>query len=460
MPANTPGTPIDDDDILDLTEVVDEGGASAPGGPPGPDEAIGADFGADLDALLDSLTAENAPASAPPVPAPPAPQKPIAAPIANPTPPDHAVDPDETLPASATSDIDSLLAELGVADTPRPPAPERAPAPAPAPGKTAAIVDDLPEDLAELMHGAPPVGPVSAPIPIPAPSPAASAPVPAPAPAPTGDTSIPQVDDVGAEDTIDLNELDALLDNMLATAPVPGPAAAPAPAPAPAPVVAAAPAPAPAPVSAPGPVPEAAVSMPQPAVPAAPPPSAPPVPPAPDPVLDARLGALEAAFAILQAGTGQSPEVQEDAGEKMEAVEARLGALEAAFAAMRAKEEARIAREAEAAEAAEARLGALETAFAVLKAKEEARIAREAEAAPDTPDTADVTDEIVRTVDDMLVSGSPLMERIVAAVTEALAGRAEDGPGKLFLAELEKMTAAAAARIIREEIGALAELSE
>jgi hypothetical protein len=108
-------------------------------------------------------------------------------------------------------------------------------------------------------------------------------------------------------------------------------------------------------------------------------------------------------------------------------------------------------------EAVEARLSALEAAFAALKAKEDARIAREAEAAPDT---ADVTEEIVRTVDDMLVSGSPLMERIVAAVTEALAGRTEDGPGKLFLAELEKMTAAAAARIIREEIGALAELSE
>lgn len=522
--TNMPGTP-DDDDILDLTEIVDSGNANpAPASSaantvddlPGlDDDSIGADFGADLDALLDSLTADAAAGSAPaPKAQPPAPSPaaPIAAPIENPTPVEHTVDPDETLPGAETSDIDSLLAELGVTDSVSVNAAPKAapePAPAPAPEQPAAdvggnILDDLPDDLMAMIGEipqtqaapaqavaeeipavsfeepvdvlpaeAPAAMPVEAPVaamdepldtavaeapaapsisiasapaqqiptpepapvaaPAPAPQPAmgeplteiataaapevesvapAEAPAPATAPAAAADPmDSAGEEDLSGHDTIDLNELDALLDDMLATAPASRPVDPPVPAAPPAAPQAVAEPAAPAPVAAPpAEQPQAAQNI----------------------SIEPRLSALEAAFAIMRAETGQSaPETDEaDAtGERLDTLDARLSALEAAFAAMRAKEEA---KEAEAAEAMP-----------------------EEEPAPD----------IAATVDDLFLPGSPLMERVVGAVCAALTGTGADAsgmenPGALFRADLEKMTAAAAARVIREEIGALAELSE
>ena len=200
MSENASNIPLDDEDILDLTVVAEPGKpvADRPDAFPDPD-APGEpmDFGADLDALLDSLGAGgSAPAAQ-------------AAPIADQTPVDHAVDPDEKMALPEMADIDSLLAELGV-DVPNEAQPE--------------------PDITEIVQVAPNA------------SVAPKAPVAAKAPsAPLSefDTLLAQAQKAEAEkagdaagdaggpleegDTdLDLNELDALLDDILASAPETG----------------------------------------------------------------------------------------------------------------------------------------------------------------------------------------------------------------------------------------------
>ncbi|MDR2050835.1 MAG: hypothetical protein LBQ63_03585 [Deltaproteobacteria bacterium] len=146
-----------DEDILELTEVVKPGdpesgelpgvavapeAGSAPlrNAPPaeGQSRDLEPDFGAELDAMLrKGKTAPSAPVSAgfdvpsPPEPAPRpapagAPEPPpllqagegapevVAVPIANPTATDHEVNPNEEINLSPLSDLDNLLNELGV----------------------------------------------------------------------------------------------------------------------------------------------------------------------------------------------------------------------------------------------------------------------------------------------------------------------------------------------------------
>lgn len=268
MPENASNIPLDDEDILDLTVVAEPGkepgAAPQADGPPEPDDT-GVNFGTDLDALLDSLGAVSS-ASAPAQPvAPPAPQ---AAPIADQTPVDHKVNPDEELAMPEMSDIDSLLAELGadIPAVPPPPAPAAvpeednpmpaavaaAPAPAADPAPKPAASAPMPEfdgilaqaraaeaqKAAEKAQAAPAPAPPAAPV---AEKPAAAPKVPAAeppvAPVVSQAAAAPEGDDhdfmdeagEGADDDLDLNELDALLDGILATAPETGsPAAAPA----------------------------------------------------------------------------------------------------------------------------------------------------------------------------------------------------------------------------------------
>ena len=152
-------TGSEDDDIFDLTDVVNQGAASGP--TPGPDAppavggGSGADFGADLDALLDSLTGDTL-APTEPAPGQPVAPPPSAAPIKDPTPADHPVDPHETIPEAESSDIDSLLAELGIAESDSPAPKPAAAAVSPQESRDSAakprpVLDDLPEDLAAVM---------------------------------------------------------------------------------------------------------------------------------------------------------------------------------------------------------------------------------------------------------------------------------------------------------------------
>lgn len=217
MPENA-NIPLDDEDILDLTVVAEPGSQqTAPlDGPPkagSPD----ADFGADLDALLDSLGADAAthspqPSPAPATPAvPESPASPVAAPIADQTPVDHTVDPDEEMALPEMSDIDSLLAELGAEPPASPvaaeadeiPAVAAAPAQQPASSVPMAEFDGiLAQARAAEAQKAEEEEALAA---------ATAAPEPVAAP-----QSAPHADD--GED-LDLNELDALLDDILATAP-------------------------------------------------------------------------------------------------------------------------------------------------------------------------------------------------------------------------------------------------
>lgn len=219
-----------DDDIIELTEIVKEGRAlvqgapetgvsqapaavslpddepplpadfhaesvaPAPEAPPAPSAQV-PDFGADLDALLQNY--DNPAASAEPAPVA-APGGAVATPIANQAAGDRTVDPNEELDLPPLSDLDALLEELGIQDNG---SPENAtPQGAPSPG------DDL--DAVRSPGLASPAGRV--------------------APAPSAPESVALADDDG----IDLNELDALLDNVLASAPKQhsAPAAAPKPA--------------------------------------------------------------------------------------------------------------------------------------------------------------------------------------------------------------------------------------
>lgn len=205
MPHKTESSiPLDDDDILDLTEVATPGKSFA--GPPEPGDGP-ADFGADLDALLDSLAPDgtvSAPAAPPSATA--SPESPIAAPIKDQTPVAHTVDPNEEMAMPETSDIDSLLAELG-ADVPADPLDPPAAAPIPgfdgllAKAKEAEAQKAAEEKAAEESARAVAAAPKSA------------------APPGSGITAGGSGRDEDDAESFDLNELDALLDDILATAP-------------------------------------------------------------------------------------------------------------------------------------------------------------------------------------------------------------------------------------------------
>jgi len=200
MSENASNIPLDYEDILDLTVVAEPGKPVTPKTDAFPDMGESGepvDFGADLDALLDSLGAGgSAPAAQ-------------AAPIADQTPVDHAVDPDEKMALPEMSDIDSLLAELGV-DVPTEVQPE--------------------PDIADIVQAVPnpsvvPESPVAAKM--------SSAPLPefdallAQAQKAEAEKAEQVVDDMGVPteeggDDLDMNDLDALLDDLLSTAPESG----------------------------------------------------------------------------------------------------------------------------------------------------------------------------------------------------------------------------------------------
>ncbi len=471
MPNTAPPA---DDDILELTDVV------APGNPlpkeapkaqasPVGDPSLGADFGADLDALLDSLGAESQVAA----PAPQSGQTPIPAPIADPTLADHTVDPNEELKLPELSDIDLLLQELGVSEAA---APAAAPA-APAPAKAQPVLDDLPDDLAAMIsEAAPKAPPAEAKAVAAAPQPAAAQPVPddlpddlaamiseaapkaapaitiaaAPPPKPASPSALdglpddlaamineaapkaapepaPEPEAASGNDGIDLNELDALLDDMLATAPSPGPAPAEngaAAAPRPEPQAAPAPAMEPEPISA---APESAAS----GVMAA--------------ALAARLDALEKELedlrtereAALQAVPQAEPQPAQDAPDLDALLEEKLIPIAASSSETAT------------------RLDALEKDLGDLRAAQESAVQAAPQTEEDAPDLEALLEEKLAA---LTAPGSPLMETLAASVTErvlaAFAATEEQEDAPLRQA-LDKSAAAAAAKVIREEIAAL-----
>lgn len=246
-----------DDDIIELTDIVQKGHVpaqtAAPAAVQGSTSAAEAqmpDFGADLDELLQNY---DKPASAAPAATAPAAEQSRAAPapataasaatavdqavaapapIANQESTDHKVDPNEELELPPLSDLDALLEELGVQDK----------APAVDANEAALAGDDLDtvpsSDLTETVAPAAPDSPPASQVPDDsevslaaevAEAQAAPAPVQAAAPAPA-EAAAPAVaaDESAGDEGIDLNELDALLDSVLASAPKSAPAPEPA----------------------------------------------------------------------------------------------------------------------------------------------------------------------------------------------------------------------------------------
>lgn len=207
MPENVNTISLDDEDILDLTEIAEAGSGTEAKKGVAPAASPEVDFTADLDALLDSLSAGQSPSETLGL----APET-RAAPIADATPVAHEVDPHETMALPNTADVDSLLEELTA--SPRKDAPTGAPAlnwgededtPAVPPRTEAEAAAGFDAILAQAR--------------------AAEANKRAEeeaAPVRTEKTQGGQKDD-----DINLQELDALLDDILAAAPV---SAAPAPA--------------------------------------------------------------------------------------------------------------------------------------------------------------------------------------------------------------------------------------
>ncbi len=520
MPKNVDNTPMDDD-ILDLTEVVEAGKTLPPDSP----DSIGADFGADLDALLDSLasdTAAAAPKPAAPV-KPVAPAKPVAAPIADQTPAGHVVDPNEELAMPGTADIDSLLAELGVEPTK---ASAAKPAPDPEPDFETepedAAQDVLPDDLAAMIADAPAAKPKAA-----APPPADLSDVDLPAAQADIDSLLAELDKTAAKEApapkAPLDDLPDDLAAMIAAAPAAQPVAEPAPQPAPlddlpddlAAMIAAAPS---ATVSETAPAAEVS-QKPKIAIRPAPAKEIKAFPVTPDPVaeapapvadipktdgidlneLDALLDGMLAAAppsggvkaealpaqeaaepegiaapaSSAQAASGQAvdPALLDGLTARMDALENELAAVQAVLAAAEAAPPAEVA-----AAPAEPQLdsvlpnlAALESEVAALRAVVEAAPA--AQAAPDAEEAEAAAAAAVEVkVEELLAPGSPLMERISAGIAAAVltrlgAGLAGEGdtetdPALLAAAEnfrrdLEKTAASAAAKVIREEIVAL-----
>lgn len=409
MPQNPESSiPLDDDDILDLTEVAEPGKGAD--GPPEPGNG-GADFGADLDALLDSLAPDGT-VSAPASPSSAAaPESPVAAPIKDQTPVAHQVDPNEEMAMPETSDIDSLLAELG-ADIPTdafdPPA-EEAPAP-----KAAAPVADFDNLLAQAQaaeaekaaeEAAAPVAvaaePEPAPEPVAAAQPVAAEPEPEPVMEEAPSASAPPAPEMEADDadSLDLNELDALLDDILATAPeMSVPAPAPAPAPAPTPV-------------------EAAVEAAGEAV-------------AEEPVAVPAEDPMEMPVEMpVEAPVAAAPSLPEDDGlpDVIPVPEAALMPNDAPDASL------------------EARIRRLEDAVEVLETEVNNQLSE------------NMVDALIDAkIAALLAPGSAAVATIVDAVlAEVVAPEAEGENAAIFREKLEKMAAAAAAKVIREEIAAL-----
>ena len=250
-----------DDEIIDLLEVVKPGKAVSK--TPNADE----DFSADLESMLDTMSrAEQEKAAEGGI-----------SPFPDPTPVSHKVDPHEGLDMPGMDDFDDILNALGA---PPPPSSENSPDGKNAPGLPSADVmpdlDALPiagsaappspatdeELLAELGIDNPFAAPAAQSTPMPETTPVdleglppdIAAPPEAPpasskaapskleefqetdAPEITNDDALPPLlkdtpdtlDASGGQrfDDVDLNELDALLDDMLASAPASGPSPA------------------------------------------------------------------------------------------------------------------------------------------------------------------------------------------------------------------------------------------
>lgn len=374
MPENA-NIPLDDEDILDLTVVAEPGSQqTAPlDGPPEP-SGPGADFGVDLDALLDSLGADAAehspqPSPAPATPAvPESPASPIAAPIADQTPVDHTVDPDEEMALPEMSDIDSLLAELGAEPPASPvaaeadeiPAVAAAPAQQPASSVPMAEFDGL-LALAQAAEAQKAEEEEAV---------AAPEAIPEPVAAPRG---APDADD--GED-LDLNELDALLDDILATAPeMSAPASEP-------------------PTAAPG---------------------------------------LEAAAEVHGPGQAAASPLPADAAAIPVPDQALMPAPSVDPAAL---------------SALESRLQKLEESVEILETEE----------LPESMIDGLIDVKLGAKLEELLAENSPVITRIVNEVRGQIAEGTLDF-SEQFTVNLEKMAAAAAAKVIREEIaGALQEM--
>ena len=397
MPQDANSIPLDDEDILDLTMVVEPGNhtdAIQQDGPPEPgDSDIG--FDADLDALLDSLSADGsvtvpAASKAPATAQQPTFEEPVAAPIASQTPVDHIVDPHEELALPETTDIDSLLAELGAEMPKSAPDPAVHSAPMPefdgilAQAQAAETQKAAEEAAATVKHPAPDLlddldamfAQTSAPAPeIP--------PVPEAVAAPVPEMGMEAVAD--ENDSLDLNELDALLDDILSTAPEMAPASPPA-----------------------DPVPQEN-----------------PIP-VEEPVFAADSNPAEDVIPVPDQALMPSPDT--------EAMAARLQQIEETLENITAAPKEEPLPEIMLSSLIEAKLAAATTA--------------------ESSFMASVNATIETKIADALAPGSPFMETIVATV---LARLTESGTEQsdAFAASLEKMAAAAAAKVIREEIATL-----
>ena len=268
MDAKKNATDMDDEDIIDLTDIIEKGVARAPKA----DEldsqlsdlsdpvsektapSINLDMDADIDALLAQMSdsaADDSPGSLPDPAAPGTPSAPL-------TDQDgHVVNPDETLDMPGMTEVDSLLQELDM-----PPQPEEPSATAPSVEPSSPTAEELDSLLDGLLDG--PAAPAAAPAPAPPPPVAdvddLDALLAGDAPAPEAAVAVATVPPIAMDDldallqdnataaadaappqentdaphTLDaLDDLDALLQSD-AAAPAPPVAAKTAPAPAPA----------------------------------------------------------------------------------------------------------------------------------------------------------------------------------------------------------------------------------
>lgn len=181
MPANDDDI-LDLDDIIELTDVVAAPKAptaeqSAPPKSGVSEQSVGADFGADFDAILKTLrTPDKTDSGAVDYPLEPK------LPVGSPAPSDgHAVNPDEEIKMPSMADLDALLEELGV----------------PKDNSQSASADDV----SAAQDSAPVSDEIDA----------------LPLHSADGNTAAPGTagQAVAADKGIDMNELDALLDNVL-----------------------------------------------------------------------------------------------------------------------------------------------------------------------------------------------------------------------------------------------------
>lgn len=429
----------------------DDGGSHGDAGPDaGMDAGMDASMDADIDALLNSIgdlpdTPETAPAPAPAAPKAPAAHhdaeeapsmaaKPVSSTPSAIT--GRPVDPDEKLSMPDMTDVDALLGDLGAPST----------ADLTSGGSGSSMGDD---DIDDLISGLD----VKAP-PAPAAAPAASAAPQKPA------------------DLVDVADLDALLEDMLGSG---GKAAAPAPEPEPEP--------APEPPVQPDETDPFEAAL---AASAAQPSVAPPdEPPADGDPFEAALAAAATAAAMAEpepprpapkpapAQPEISPEISPavpEVGDSPAGYAARIEALEASLASLaEQRAEERAARE-----ALETRLSAMESLADAAPALSEDTLAELLEpllAREDGPFAplvdrvrAALSEDLDARIEERL---APLRERFEGTVEAGAMGAEGITQADLDMlaadlratlqAETDKAAAAAAARIIREEIAALAE---